>query len=584
MSTQTMESKAAAAGGAPLDEVSGERMMALLGRMAGWTKVAGTESEMECFRFLKNHLDGIGIPATVLLHDAYISIPGAAHLICGQDRFDAITHSMSQSSGPDGCGGDLVDLGKGSVADFAAAEVAGRILLVDGIADPAVAQRATRAGARGVIQVSPHALCHEMCISPVWGSPSATTRGDLPDVVVVTVNDRTGTELRRRLGDGPVGVTLHAAVDTGWRKTPLLVADLPPEGQPASPDKSPDKSPDQSFVLVSCHVDTWFEGVMDNGSANVAMLEVVRLCAAARRRWRRGLRLCLWSGHSQGRYSGSSWYADNNWLELEARCVAHVNLDSPGAIGAVNLTRTGSAGALFDVAAAAILAETGQTLAGRRKARSADDSFPGLGIPSVFGSLSMQEPGALKLRNELGWWWHTAHDLIDKIEPDHLVRDARVVLRVVWDLLCGEILPLDYRRQIAGLDQELAILSERLSSRFDLRDARHMAGLLGQRLEELRGAADDGVDARTVNGALTAVCRILVPLDYTTGDRFAHDAALPLVPWPVLEPIRRVDATAPGSGDEPFAKVDAVRARNRLVHTLRQAVLAIDGALQARRS
>lgn len=572
MRTHAMDrTNAAAASGPPLAAVSGERMMELLGRMARWTKVGGTETERECFRALKDHLDAMDVPASLIHHDAYISVPLSAHLTCGGERFAAITHSMARSSGPEGCTGDLVDLGNGSAADFAQADLAGRVVLVDGIADPGVALRASQAGAVGVVHVSPHGLCHEMCVSPVWGSPSATTIDDLPTVVVVTVADAVGAGLRRHLVEGRCTVTLHATVDTGWRKTPLLVADLPPTAGPGSPDGA--------FVLVSCHVDTWFEGVMDNGTANVAMIEVVRILASVRDRWRRGLRLCLWSGHSQGRYSGSAWYADQNWLELEARCVAHVNLDSPGAVGALNLTRTGSAGALFDLAADAIREETGQTLLGRRKARSADDSFPGLGIPSVFGSLSMQEPGALKLRNELGWWWHTEHDRIDKIDPVHLVRDARVVLRVVWGLLCRDPLPLDYRRQASDLAQELESLSDRLSSRFDLQDADAMLRRLRQRLDQLHAASGCGIDSDAINRGIVAVCRALVPLDYTTGNRFAHDPALPLPAWPVLEPIRKLAATQPRTDAERFAKVDAVRSRNRLVHGLRQAVLAVDAAL-----
>jgi hypothetical protein len=539
-------------------------MMEQLREFASWTKLAGTPGEAESFAWLKTQLEALGLPATLLLHDAYISLPGPAHLSCGGERIDAITHSMSRSSPAEGCSGTLVDLGDGSAGAFSGRDVTGRIVLVDGIASPVIAMRATSAGARGVIHVSPHALRHEMCISPVWGSPSLTTREALPDVVVVTVTAEDGAGLRRRLAQGETQVSLHATVDTGWRKTPLLVADMP---SPAGADAP--------FVLLSCHVDTWFHGVMDNGSANIAMLEVVRLCAALRDQWRRGLRLCFWSGHSQGRYSGSSWYADNHWLELDERCVAHVNLDSPGAIGATNLTQTGSAGALFRIAAAAIASETKQVLAGKRKARSADDSFPGVGIPSVFGSLSTQEPGALKLRNELGWWWHTEHDLIDKIEPAHLERDTRIVLRVVWDLLGSERLPLDFSQQISGLLGELTGLSERLKDRFDLDIACHEARLLGQRLEQLARTPPAG-STEAFNRAILELSRILVPLDYTTGDRFSHDPATPLAAWPVIEPIRRLGATKPGNADEPFAKVDAVRARNRLVHGLRKAVAVVD--------
>jgi len=67
--------------------------------------------------------------------------------------------------------------------------------------------------------------------------------------------------------------------------------------------------------------------------------------------------------------------------------------------------------------------------------------------------------------------------------------------------------------------------------------------------------------------------RALVPLDYTSGDRFAHDPALPQTPWPVLDPIRALARASPA--DRPFAAVDAVRARNRVLHALQEAVQAL---------
>ena len=56
--------------------------------------------------------------------------------------------------------------------------------------------------------------------------------------------------------------------------------------------------------------------------------------------------------------------------------------------------------------------------------------------------------------------------------------------------------------------------------------------------------------------------RALVPIDYTSGDRFAHDAALPQVKWPALDPLRRF-AAAPKSSDEWYGlQVEARRALN----------------------
>src|SRR5439155_1330942 len=84
--------------------------------------------------------------------------------------------------------------------------------------------------------------------------------------------------------------------------------------------------------LLAGHVDSWHYGAMDNAGANAVMMEAGRLLA--RTRLYRGLRLTFWSGHSHGRYAGSAWYVDSHWDELNARCAAHLNVDSVGGRGA----------------------------------------------------------------------------------------------------------------------------------------------------------------------------------------------------------------------------------------------------------
>ena len=73
---------------------------------------------------------------------------------------------------------------------------------------------------------------------------------------------------------------------------------------------------------------------------------------------------------------------------------------------------------------------------------------------------------------------------------------------------------------------------------------------------------------------MMAIGRALVPLDYTTGDRFDHDPALGLAPWPVLDALRRLADTAPDSDEAKFAEVSAIRAVNRLRHALDTAISA----------
>ncbi len=550
----------------PAIAISAERMMADLALLAAHTKHAGTASERESLGLLEARMAAAGFATRMLMHDAYISLPGAASLRVGGRDLTCITHSMAAATPAGGVAGELVDLGAGDAEAFASRPVAGRLVLVDGIASPGVAVRATQAGALGVIHVSPHEHLHEMCLSPVWGNPSLATRDALPAVPVVTVCALGGAVLRALLGQGPVVPVLEAAVDTGWRQTPLLVAEM------AAPDAQ-----DAGFVLLSAHHDTWHHGVMDNGSANVAVVEVARDLAARRAEWRRGLRVCFWSGHSQGRYSGSAWYADNHWDDLDRNCVAHVNLDSPGGIGAGTLTGTGVMAALRPLAALAIHAETGQRLRGVRKARSADESLQSLGVPSMFGSLSGQDAARPGMRNRLGWWWHTPQDLLDKIDPENLARDARVVWRCLHPLLCEERLPLAHDQTLADLEAELAGLAPQLAGQIDLGPVQALAA------DSRAAAASLSGPAATVNAALQQVSRLLVPLDYGHGDRFGHQPALPIAAWPVLDPLRRLAQVCAmcREDDIRFARVDAVRALNRLRHHLTQVADCLAGAAEA---
>lgn len=549
-------------------EANSGRLMQRLANLAKWTKLAGSETEAESLRSMQNEMVTLGYETRMIWHDAYISLPVTASLTVVGDDYRCITHSMSVSTPPEGFFGEIVDVGKGSADDIQALDVSGKILLVNGIANPVVALNASRAGVIGIIHISPHKHIHEMCISPVWGSPSTETVAMLPTVAVVTICAADGEKIRARLSEKPVSARITTVVDTGWRKTPILVAELPADQTGADPD--------EPFVLFSGHHDTWYYGVMDNGSANVSMIETAQIMASHRGEWKRGLRICFWSGHSQGRYSGSAWYADQNWSELDRRCVAHVNIDSPGGVGADNLANTGVMTELRPLAARAIYNETGQTLAGKRKARSADESFQSLGIPSMFGSLSGQSASGANMRNALGWWWHTPDDLLDKLDEKNLLRDTRVLIEVVWRLLTDEVLPIDNVSKAGELRSELGKLAPALQDSCSLDELIGKAMQLERSLSDL---AEGAKSAQVVNAAIVKVSRALVPLDYTRGDRFVHEPAIPIHAWPVLEPLRNLAKYNSQAGDEfHLARVSAVRARNRVAYHLDLALEAVRAA------
>lgn len=543
--------------------VSGPVMHAHLEEFARRVKLSGTREELESFHYLKARMEEYGFRTVLYMHDAYISLPGKASVVVDGKALVAITHSHGQASPKGGLSGRLVYVGDGKAEDFAGKDVKGAIVLAEGIANPQVARLASKAGAAGQLHISPHHHLHEMCVSPVWGSPTSETLADMPSTVVCTVSAADGGALRERLekGEQPQ-VVLHAEVDTGWRKTPILQADLDGAGGPDGP-----------FALLSGHHDTWYYGVMDNGSANATMLEVARLAASRKQEMRRGLRVCFWSGHSHGRYSGSVWYVDNFWDELERRCVAHVNVDSTGGMGATELSKAAAVSELLPLAGEAIREQTGHQHVGSRKSRSSDDSFPGIGIPSMFGALSEQPPGPVKLRNALGWWWHTPEDLIDKVDIDFLIRDTKVFVHVVWKLVADAVLPLDYATHARALIGELGALAGSLGARFDVSGLQKAAEALLAGAEALQARA--AADPEAANAAVMKLSRALMPINYTYGDRFSHDPALPMPAWPTLQPIRALAATAAGSDAEKFAEVGAMRARNRVMFALREALAAV---------
>ena len=557
-------------------------MMRHLEEFSRRMKLSGTAEELESFRYLQATLDGYGYKTDLILHDAYISLPGRARIEIEAETPDCITHSFSRPTPLGGLRGTVVYGGHGRAEDFAAFDALGKIVLLESIANPGATRRASLAGAIGQIHISPHEHLHEMCVSPVWGSPTNETLNALPATVVMSLRKAEGDALKRRVqGNESVEVVLHAEVDTAWRKTPLLVAELPgPAGD------------DGPFVMFSGHHDTWYYGVMDNGGANATMLEVARLFASEQAGWQRGLRLCFWSGHSHGRYSGSTWYADTHWEELYRRCVAHVNVDSTGAKGNTVMADALASAELAGLAADAVRVQGGQELDGQRMSRAGDQSFWGIGVPSLFMGMGEQPVGSAdnvmgavfgggtRKGAGFGWWWHTPDDTLDKMDPDLLVRDTRVYVHALWRLLTERVLPLDYAAGAVALRGVLAGLERHLEGRIDLSALTGRVARLRERAVRLEGlqVRDDGQAGR-INDALVAVSRALVPMDYTAGDRFEHDPALPQAAYPVLGVMRDLASSEPGSDHARFLAAGAVRARNKLAFALDEANRALESCL-----
>jgi hypothetical protein len=555
--------------------VSSSHLMTHVRTIGALERESGSPGEAQAFDYIERTLKSYGVEVARREIEAYISLPQEARLALPDGSvIEGLTHSFSTSV--EALDAEVIDVGDGRPEDLQ--QAAGKIALVRGLASPGRAWALQQAGVLGHIHVLMDHL-HNMIVTTIWGTPAPETAWRIPQTPCLSILGADGDTLRARLARGPLRLRMTTRVRTAWMPIPHLVGELAGRQE-------------DRFLLLSGHVDAWHHGAMDNGTANATMLEVARLLATRRDALRRGIRFAFWSGHSHGRYAGSAWYADHAWRELHQRCVVHLNVDSTGARGATDYSVLHTTEDAASFAESVVADVTGQRARGRRFSRAGDQSFWGAGVPSAFMSLS----GLPKQDTELSramerlvgsagfpWWWHTKDDTVDKIDADVLVLDTRVYLASALRWLNAPVLPLDHGRAAQSVVAELEALQAAADARFDLTPALEAARGLVERLGRLAAVLARAPESRAdaLNRGLMRLSRLLVPLAYTTGDRFTHDLALPIPPLAGLQRARELAALDPDSDAFKFARAALVRERNRALHALDSATSVVEELLQS---
>ena len=63
------------------------------------------------------------------------------------------------------------------------------------------------------------------------------------------------------------------------------------------------------------------------------MMEIARVFQENQEHLERSVVLAWWSGHSDARYSGSTWHYDHHWEDLKEIVWTHINMDICGCKG-----------------------------------------------------------------------------------------------------------------------------------------------------------------------------------------------------------------------------------------------------------
>jgi len=567
--------------------VDAERMMRDVRYLSTLERHSGTAAERAAFAYIAGQCRDAGITdVREYSFDAYLSFPVAGWLyVSGVGPVKAKTRAFAASTNGQIVEGEIVYVpskagtalfsGDGS-RDFDDYDVRGKIVLSDrGRPDAILA--AGKAGALGHIHywASDEDAIHEQITTTIWGTPTPETIGRLPTIPSIGVTRADGLHLVEAVKGVVVIARLSTHVQTEWWRVPLVVAHIAAAGC-------------DDWAFCNGHVDSWYTGTTDNATGNAACLEIARIAWAQREKLARGVRVAWWPGHSQGRYAGSQWYADNFWADLHDHALINLNIDSPGAVGA-HLYDVVTMGAETEAFATALVQDrTGQRPEPERPSRAGDQSFWGAGVPSLYMLLSNIPKAQQAAVGGCGmnWWWHTESDTIETADADVLALDTTIYAATLARVCGGPVLPFT----LAASAREIATLLERYGEqagdRFDLAPAHEAAAAcvaacaaLDKRAEALiaADAAPTRDAARAVVAAQKGVTRAFVPLRYTAGNLFEPDAAMPAPALQLLRGITELVTLPPESDAARFLATALVRRRNAVCHALRAATTAANG-------
>jgi hypothetical protein len=567
-----------------LDDISIDEPWELIERFAHLERLSGSVDEATAVDLIVRKLRAWGIDYRLDHPVCMISLPGPATLrTLGPDgrRYKVKTPSFSPHTGGSEVEAELVYV-PGRQATGAAdlfseqrtttgLDLRGKVVMTEGLGIAARGIDLAESGAVAALFINPGNRIHEAIATTSWGSPDLDSAGRVPPVPVLTINRPDGEELIEQLQAGPVRVAFSNQVDTGWRPIPVLVAEIPGTVWP------------DEFVLLHGHLDSWHVGIGDNATGDATLLELARVFAKRRDKLARTLRIAWWSGHSHGRYAGSTWYADTHAAELLRNCVAHINCDSPGCRWATVYEGVSWMSETESFCKQVIRDVTGQESSGEGHVlRAGDCSFNNLGVTTFF-MLSSTMPQ--DLIREKGYHlvggcggniaWHTEDDTLEIADRDNLLRDMRVYAAAVLRTLNAPVAPFDYRATIDEMSNDIWRYQQAVADQFDFSPTI-------QGLEKLRRTLDSfyamtaNVQAADIdelgktNLAQRELARVLVSLGYTRDGRFRHDPARAVPPLPDLAPATQL-ATAEDDAARHLLRTHLTRGQNHVVWQLGRA-------------
>ena len=564
-----------------LSKISKDNLWEYTQNIVSYQRETGSEDERRAVDYIRTVLEGYHISTRLFEFDAFVGLPEDGEISIADSKAGVIPGrppAFSVQTPEEGVEAEVVYVGRGTARELDRVDVRGKFALVDGLASPRPAMLMEDRGAVGQIYICGEHI-RNMIITSIWGTPTPETAWRIPESHVLSIAGSGGDQLKEAIKGGKTRVRMKVRSFVGWKKAPILIAHIEGGVEP------------ERYAMLCGHIDSWYYGAYDNGATNAAMMEIARIMSLCKNRLRRSLKIAFWTGHSHGRYAGSTWYADNFWEDLHRNCVGNITVDMAGYKGATDYTQFPRLAVTKGCGARVISEIAGQESEGVVFDRFGDQSFWGVGIPTLFCVVSrptekqsdifIERPGS----PPRGGCWHTDRDTIDQLDPDILVKDTHVMTLTASYFCMNTVLPLDFVEATQEIVDILGELKDRSGGMFSIDSTIHKAESLRKRAEAFHGAVsgvnpDEREKIDIINQALMRLSRILVPVVQTAAGPFDHDPALSIKRIPTLQSMGDLMAMDEASDAARFLKTRLTREKNRIEHALSVAADVLEESLK----
>ena len=543
-------------------------------------RISGQGQDRRAAEYIVEKMSSYGLDAKILEFETYNSHPIGSSLRVLSPvamEVDSLPCCHVASTPEEGCTYELVYMGSGGEEDYIGKDVAGKAILVEVSYAPATPEKAMLASEHGVAAMicmnwgtpDQELICGR-ALKAVWGNPTPESYPHIPQIAGVSITRKDGEKLKELcLNNEKVTIQLSVQATRHWQKLPQPMGILRGTEEP------------EKFLLVTAHLDAWEPGVTCNATGDGTMLEITRVFGKFKDQLKRSIYFVFWNGHEIAEAAGSTWFQDYFFEDIERNCIGYINIDSTGMLGAEKYGADASR-ELSDFAHDAIQMAIGEDTDVQYLCKTGDQSFFGVGVPSIAGRISYS-PEVVKKYNgaTLGYWNHTKEDTLDKMDPVNLEKDNKVDVCVLLGLVNTPVLPYDFQKTCEDISQKVAFIKEKSGNLIDLSHIEAAAAQLSENVRRLNGVKKDAEagklaekDVKKLNQVLLRLSRMLTNAIYTYSDKYNQDSygrTILSKPLPLLYPCIKLSEMDPDSLDYKLLYTNMLRNRNRVADALASA-------------